>query len=352
MYTTRLLSEFRANPLATQQRPHEAPGSGYLVVQEGETEDMDTCCTGCTAPRVRDLPFPQNKILTIRYRTGGKNSTTYTEKVLFVPVMNQPLSMNRYYVVVAKGKHKKEIFTSSREEDMTTCCFGNCINDTKPSPFDHRDIYQQFEIIPHKGRFTAKSVASDGFVPWIFRQKYWALYDETSKSYQLNEALGINTALRSHLPEIEVAVSRTIGKWYCPFFFVKERKTLKEKMESFVFYQVTLEQFWEQVHNGMEKKRILYEGKGVMQQEGLSDGFMWFKERGDLNGERIGLSSALWESVKWEENRGGWIEESGAMDLEVKFESFVLVERFLFKRMDGSLAFALDFMHKNKVITK
>ncbi|KAJ3677508.1 hypothetical protein LUZ60_003232 [Juncus effusus] len=349
MYTTRRLSEFRAAPLATLQRPHEAPGSGYLVVQEGETEDMDMCCTGCTGPRVRDLPFPQNKILTVRYSTG---SITYEEKVLFVPVMNQPLSANRYCVVVAKGKHKEKILTSSKEEDMTTCCFFRSINDKKPSPFDHRDIYQQIEIMAHKGTFTAKSVASDGFVPLIFRLKYWALYDETSKSYQLNDALGINTALRSRLPEIEVPVRRTVGKWYCPFFFVKERKTLKEKMESFVFYEVTLEQFWEQVHNGVEKKRILYEGKGVMQQEGLSDGFMWFKERGDLNGERIGLSSALWERVKWEENRGGWIEESGAIDLEAKFESFVLVERFLFKRMDGSLAFALDFMHTNKVITR
>ncbi|KAJ3677510.1 hypothetical protein LUZ60_003234 [Juncus effusus] len=211
-------------------------------------------------PQEFAIYYPQNKILTVQYRTNrtsGNNSTTYTEKVLFVPVMNQPLSMNRYYVVVAKGKHKGEIFTSSREEDMTTCCFGDCINDTKPSPFDHRDIYQQFEIIPRKGRFTAKSVASDGFVPWIFRQK-WALFDKTNKSYQLNEALGLNNTLRSHLPKLDGPESHAVGRWYCPFFFVKEERSLKEQMERSIFYEVTLEQFWEQISDRLENKRILF----------------------------------------------------------------------------------------------
>ncbi|KAJ3677511.1 hypothetical protein LUZ60_003235 [Juncus effusus] len=355
MYTTKPLSTLKATQSATQQLPQEGPNSGYLALQETDPDhSTNTCCFNiCCGPRIKDVPFPQNKIWTLKFsRQEGENRNYYFKRVLFVPVLNLPLAANRYYVVVAKGKRKGQVFTCSKEEDMMTCCFCKCINDTKPQPFDYTNIYQQIEIIPHKGKFTAKAVASDGFAPWIFRQKYWSLHEK--KSSQINEALGLNTALRSHLPEIEMPVSRNVGKWHCPFFFVKEKMLLTEQMERAMFYEVTLEQFWEKVYSGVVKQRVLFEGKEAMQQEGLSEGFVWFKKRGDLNlnEERIGLSVALWERVNWEENRGGWIDENGPMDLEVKFGSFVLVERFLIKRMDGSLVLALDFMHTNKVITK
>jgi Protein of unknown function (DUF1262) len=105
MYVTKRFSEFKATPEASLQPPPEGPNSGYVVVKEEDDPD-ETCCWGPSCrPRVRDLPFPQNKLLTAIYSTGGENSTTYTEKVLFVPVINLPLSANRYYVVAAKGKH-------------------------------------------------------------------------------------------------------------------------------------------------------------------------------------------------------------------------------------------------------
>jgi hypothetical protein len=236
---------------------------------------------------------------------------------------------------------------------MTPCCFCQCINDVKPKPFNHRDIYQQIEIIPHKGRFTAKAVASDGFPPWIFRQKYWTLHENKPENYQLGEALGVNKTSILNYKEIDLSTIVVAGKWYCPFIFLNEGNSLRNQMQRSMFYEVTLEQFWEKVYSGTEKKRILLEGKETMREEmELHDGFVWFTKIGNLNGGRIGLSSALWKRVKWEENMKGWDEGAGAMVEEGKFGSFVLVERFSFKRLNGSVALALDFIHTDKVRTQ
>ncbi|KAJ1702390.1 hypothetical protein LUZ63_002169 [Rhynchospora breviuscula] len=352
MYATKRLSEFKVTPEAALQPPPEGPSSGYLVVKEEDPdEETNTCCWGfCCGPRIRELPFPQNKFLTLKYsRQEGENRRTYTETVLFVPVLNLPLSANRYYVVVAKGKRQGQVYTCSKEEDMTTCCFCQCTQDVKPKPFDHRDIYHQIEIIPHKGRFTAKSVAADGFPPWIFRQKYWTLHENKPMNEQLGEAFGINKNTRLNYLELNTSTNVIAGKWYCPFIFLKEGSALKDQMKRSIFYEVTLEQFWEEVYSGTAKKRILFQGKDIMQEEREStEGFVWFRKTGDVTRERIGLSLALWERVKWEENREGWDEGASTMS-EVKFGGFVLVERFSFKRLDGSVVLALDFIHSNKV---
>jgi hypothetical protein len=239
------------------------------------------------------------------------------------------------------------------EENMTTCCFCRCIKDVKPKPFDYRDIYQQIEIIPHKGRFTAKSVASDGFPPFIFRQKYWTLYESKSKNYELGEAFGLNNAIRSNFMKRDLAINIAAGKWYCPFIFVNEGDELNVQMERTCYYEVTLEQYWQEVYDGTENMRILLRGKELMRpQRESGDGFVWFLKTRDLNGERIGLSLALWERIKWEESRQGWDQGAGTILEEVKFGSSVLADRFSFKRLDGSVALALDFIHKDKVRAK
>lgn len=220
---------------------------------------------------------------------------------------------------------------------MITCYFFRCAKDVKPKPFDHRDIFQQIEMIPHKVRFTAKSVASDGYPPWIFRQKYWTtLYESKSKNHQLIEASGLNSAVRSNFLKLDLAMNVIAGKWYYPFIFVKEGDKLEDQMERAMFYEVTFEQFWQEACGGIEKKRILSRGEETMREEMESsdDGFVWFKRTGDLNEERIGLSLSLWERIRWEENREGWDEEASAMVPEKKFGCFVLVERFSFKRLD------------------
>jgi hypothetical protein len=53
--------------------------------------------------RIIDFPFPQNKNLTINYSVG---ENSHSEEAMFLPVLNQPLSSNRYYVIRMKGKNQ------------------------------------------------------------------------------------------------------------------------------------------------------------------------------------------------------------------------------------------------------
>ncbi|GAY46986.1 hypothetical protein CUMW_101110 [Citrus unshiu] len=163
MYVTRPLSLYKKFPSALSLPPPEGPNSGILVILDEETEP--TCCFGlCKSNELRELPFPQNKDLRTYYTTNsgaGQQSQTqyhYT-RVVFIPVLDQPLSSNQYYAIQPRGRHKGEAFTSSTEEDMTTCCFCYFVNDRKPQPFDPNNIYQQIEVCNYKRRgFSAKSV--------------------------------------------------------------------------------------------------------------------------------------------------------------------------------------------------
>lgn len=109
MYVTRPLSLYRKSPDALTSPPPEGPNSGYLVIQDEDSEA--TCCFGlCNESRIKDLPFPQNKDLILRFSTivasypslARRNS--YFE-ILFIPVLNQPLSLNRYYAIRPNGRH-------------------------------------------------------------------------------------------------------------------------------------------------------------------------------------------------------------------------------------------------------
>lgn len=105
MYVTRPLSMYRKSPSTLSTPAPDAPYSGYMVITDEEAEIQDTFCWGtCKRKKVSRLPFPQDKILTIVYTSDYQE--TYKTKVWFVPVPNQPLSSNLYYVIKAKGKHK------------------------------------------------------------------------------------------------------------------------------------------------------------------------------------------------------------------------------------------------------
>lgn len=89
MYVTRPLSMFINQPSALSQAPPEGPSSGILVVQD-EEDDL-TCLGLCKSSQVLDLPFPQNKDLTLRYSRSsgvGKNRTTHVAHLYasFIPV--------------------------------------------------------------------------------------------------------------------------------------------------------------------------------------------------------------------------------------------------------------------------
>ncbi|RRT78437.1 hypothetical protein B296_00001200 [Ensete ventricosum] len=84
----------------------------------------------------------------------------------------------------------------------------------------------------------------------------------------------------------------------------------------------------------------------------------WFKTL-DSRAEGIELSLAVWERIKWEQGRGGWIadEEERIVRLErfqgmngwKKFACYVLVEKFVLNGMDGSLVLTFDFRHSIKL---
>ena len=106
MYVTRPLSLYRRDPSALSLPPPEGPNSGILVIQDEEAEP--TCCFGLFfSKRVKDLPFPQNKNLKVRYVSGsGENQNVHINRVVFIPVLNQPLSSNLYYVIERGGRNK------------------------------------------------------------------------------------------------------------------------------------------------------------------------------------------------------------------------------------------------------
>ena len=106
MYVTRPLSMYKRDPAALSNPPPEGPNSGYLVILDEEAQAY-TCFGMCKDSSIKHLPFPQNKNLSITY-TSGEN--TIYDKIIFIPVLNQPLSSNCYYVIRRQGKHQGYVF--------------------------------------------------------------------------------------------------------------------------------------------------------------------------------------------------------------------------------------------------
>ncbi|CAH2037922.1 unnamed protein product [Thlaspi arvense] len=109
MYVTRSLSEYQRNRKAPDGR-----NSGVLIIQDEESTYSlgsvfcSCCCLGlsCYDIRLKSLPFPQNVKLTVNYSITVNNVTTaYRDPVVFIPVLDQKLSSNRYYAITRSGKH-------------------------------------------------------------------------------------------------------------------------------------------------------------------------------------------------------------------------------------------------------
>ncbi|KOM46043.1 hypothetical protein LR48_Vigan06g134900 [Vigna angularis] len=382
MYVTRPLSMYKRNPGALSEPP-AGPNSGYLVIFDEEAQTY-SCFGLCKDSTISDLPFPQDKNLTINYGSDD-------EEALFVPVLNQPLSSNRYYVIRKTGKHQGEASTSSKEEDMGTCLCCSFVSDVKSRPLDPSDVYQQVEIIKKNYGFQAKSVASDGLPAGLLRNKGWTAYGRTPSNYHLREALGANDSLRAKLPGVNFPLSNdrsesvVVGKWYCPFMFVKEGIRLKEQMKKSVFYELTLEQRWEKIfskenneHSGenhavfidvvVQTEVAKVAGKeAVWDEDGVdNEKVVWFRSFGDGTSERsVGLSLEIVNGMKWEQERVGWIAGNerqvrvergekfeGTINKWVKFGCYVLVESFILRAMDGRLVLSYEFRHKHQIKCK
>lgn len=96
MYVTRRLSELLKDEsgVSLSVAPEEGPNSGYLVISDEEAENG----LGIRRDdRIRNLPFPQNKDLTVATKDESYH------RLIFIPVLNLPLSANRYYVICTHG---------------------------------------------------------------------------------------------------------------------------------------------------------------------------------------------------------------------------------------------------------
>ncbi|KZV18637.1 hypothetical protein F511_03531 [Dorcoceras hygrometricum] len=362
MYVTRPLSQLRKFPELVSESP-EGPNSGYLVIQDEESETYSLLGL-FKNHTLKELPFPQNKELT--YTTSDSRSIRNVFYLFFFKVIFRAL-IQIELVALHDRSHTS-------------------INDAKPRQCDPRNIYQQFWIGPYesvfttRGYFMAKSVASDGFPPSFLRRKGWTMHMKTPKDFNLGRAQGVDCQLRARLPVLpHLSLPRSepvvVGKWYCPFIFVKDDR-LTDQMESSMYYEMTLEQRWERIftcqNNAgnlvaidviLENEEVfVLRTKGVMNERNTVDGIVWFASSGNLGGQTsFGLRVEVVQRMKWEQERGGWI---GGEENEVKikrteeykeggqwreFGCYVLVERFKLKRMDGSLAMEYDFKHLHQI---
>ncbi|PPE02593.1 hypothetical protein GOBAR_DD00366 [Gossypium barbadense] len=242
------------------------PNSGILVILDEEAEPT-FCFELCKSHQLDSSPFPQNKKIELQY---GNDAGRY---VAFIPVLGQPLSSNRYYALKAQGRHKGQTFRNSLEGDVVTCCFRRCFPDIEPQLADHHDIYQQFEICPKKrgGFFVAKLMAPDG-VPSKFLRR------NAPRSSTLDEALVLDNIYESVI----------VGKWYCPFIFIKDGRPKDQ-------YNVVM------VDMMVEREVIRLNGKTEAISETLNR-VMWFRE-GIMS---VWLNLDIVERMKWEEERFRW----------------------------------------------
>ncbi|XP_043718172.1 uncharacterized protein LOC122666122 [Telopea speciosissima] len=398
MYVTRYLSQYKQLPSSLSLPPPEGPNSGYLVIQDEDS--VGTTCFGlCKDTYIREMPFPQDKRLTVRYSTGvGKNERTYHDDVFFIPALNQPLSSNRYYVIKAHGRHKGEAYASSNEDDKVTCCFFDCTTDVKPRELDYEDIYQQIEITAFESclgpsGYVAKSVAQDGFPPRFLARKGWEVNTSTPRNYQLCEAQGINASLRTRLPQFDFPLSSKtsgtvgVGKWYSPFVFIKEEGKLKDQMKRSMFYEIKLEQQWKQIYESennlndhnfvvvdvsvQKEVALLFGNEALHNHTQVTEGVIWFSNvngggrGGEVGESKVGLSSAIVERMRWEQERVGWVgggekqvrverveEFQGGNNGWKKYGCYIFVERFVFTRMDGSLLLTYEYRHAHQIRSK
>ncbi|XP_021763491.1 uncharacterized protein LOC110728152 [Chenopodium quinoa] len=397
MYVTRGLSLYRKDPSSLSIRPPDyAPNTGVLVITDDLTEEQDTYCWGaCDYKRVKTLPFPQNKMLSIVHSSDIRDPTV--TKVWFLPVVGEPLSAHRYYIIRAKGQHKGKACTSSKKSDICSCCcYSDFINDIKPRPFDYRDIYQQFEIRRyHGGGFYAKSVAYDGVPPRFLRKKGWEVRVYRSIRGKIHDALGLDESVQASLPpppsyplppqNQHAAV--IVGRWYSPFLFLREEAKLWRHMKKSMFYEITLEQYWEEIYSRpnrgneeddtividamVKREEVLVYGSEATIEVKPMLGFVCFtvpNSSGNGNKVRLGMGLAVFEAMRGIQMERGWmenqeddvrverVEEIGRRRREnmkwKRFGCYVLVESFLVRRIDGILIMKYNFKHTHKIQCK
>lgn len=109
MYVTRPLSLYRNSPSSLSSAPPEGPNSGILVIQDEEPAETRWCCgLFKTKESVKELPFPQNKILRLTHAAdAGEIEYSESVRAVLIPVLNLPLSSNQYYIINSHSNSKR-----------------------------------------------------------------------------------------------------------------------------------------------------------------------------------------------------------------------------------------------------
>ncbi|OMO78512.1 hypothetical protein CCACVL1_14339 [Corchorus capsularis] len=313
MYVARELSIYRRNEEEVLGAAERGGNSGLMVMRGewDEAEGRGCLSNGYAKGLFVKPPLPQNAILLNNY-----NDTP--DWCFFLPVLDHPLSSNRYYVILASaGSHTGLATRCSTEEDMSYCCSRRIITDVEPVPYDYRDEYQQYEICSDgKAGFYAKPIVPHSYPPRFLRYKFY-LFVRTSKVYDLDEALGIDESLRIRIPELN-STPIIIGKWYTPFVFVKgDGGPLKVKMKKSLFYTLTLEKYWQKIYSwendgskgnvvavdvSIQREVNFLFGIEAMKGNGITnDGYVWFRVVNEHGREvnKVGFSLAIVEKMRW-----------------------------------------------------
>ncbi|KAL4185469.1 hypothetical protein AMTRI_Chr10g230830 [Amborella trichopoda] len=235
----------------------------------------------------------------------------------------------------------------------------------KPSAFNPYEIYQQIQISPSGEEceyFTCNSVASDGYAPRrMYRKEGFVCICFGIKEFEIGEG-------RRHFP-ISQKTSEvvTVGEWYCPFIFLKEKGGLDMPKEH-------LEQQWEEVGNCctisgksiISRKSEVTVHKSIRREEGRLIGKEEVSKRND---EEYGMvwfemiEETIMEKMKmkWDQNVGDTDREKnltvsqifiGSGKGEWMFALYVLVERYELRRLDGSVVLTYAFRHSNQLPEK
>ncbi|XP_073047348.1 uncharacterized protein [Primulina eburnea] len=402
MYAAKPRSLYRKFPGAlTAQPPSDAPYSGNLIFSDEESDTMDFSCFGiCNNDRIKTLPFPQDRMLRVVHSSSHEEASV--TKVWFVPVLDHSLSLNRYYVLKAKGRHKGQAYTCSREGEETLCCFKNLGTDSKTRPLDYRNRYQQFEIHHnHGGGFFAQSLEWDGYPPDFLRKNGWEVYVSRSFKLHLQETRDhLHSFTSSNLPELNFplyskrSTTTVIGSWYTPFAFVREDEgnnnmiSIGDQMRKSLIYEWSLKQWWEEIYsceNGSNQgrnnnlvsmdvrvKRSFCLVRGMEAEEDDDrrqefEGFQWFRvgERSGLRRAGVGLSLGVYEKLRGLQERRGWFDNDGEKEIRVhgrkeiesgrewrRFGCYVFVESFELRGMDGGLLINFSFRDTHRVQCK
>ena len=115
----------------------------------------------------------------------------------------------------------------------------------------------------------------------------------------------------------------------------------------------------------VQKEVVIIAGwEAVINEMNISEDFLWFNSFNNV-GEKssVGLSTAVVERMKWEQERVGWngeekqirvkkVEEFKCTNGWKKFGCRVFVETFVLKTLEGSIVLTYAFRHHDQLWSK